>query len=77
TTIELMLVDGVDIDAQNEAGHTLLHWAAQQRRADAVALLIRHGAALDIKDKSGQTPLQTALERGYTEIAELLTIPKT
>ncbi|HET9222088.1 MAG TPA: sigma-70 family RNA polymerase sigma factor, partial [Roseiflexaceae bacterium] len=29
TTIELMLVDGVDIDAQNEAGHTLLHWAAQ------------------------------------------------
>ena len=72
TTIELMLVDGVDIDAQNEAGQTLLHWAAQRGRLDAVELLIRHGAALDIEDKSGQTPLQSALERGHAEVAELL-----
>jgi RNA polymerase sigma factor (sigma-70 family) len=72
TTIELMLVDGVDIDAQNEAGETLLHWAAQQGRADAVELLIRHGAALSIRDRSGKTPLRAAVERGYAEVAELL-----
>jgi RNA polymerase sigma-70 factor (ECF subfamily) len=72
TTIELMLVDGVDIDAQNEVGQTLLHWAVQQGRADAVELLIRHGAALDIQDKSGHTPLRTAVEHGYVEIAQLL-----
>jgi RNA polymerase sigma factor (sigma-70 family) len=72
STIELMLVDGVDIDAQNEDGQTLLHWAAQQGRADAVELLIHHGAALNIQDKSGKTPLQAAVERGHTEAAELL-----
>ena len=72
TTIELMLVDGVDIDAQNEAGQTLLHWAAQQGRLDAVELLLRHGAALDIEDNSGQTPLQVATERGQAEIVALL-----
>jgi RNA polymerase sigma factor (sigma-70 family) len=77
TTIELMLVDGVDIDAQNEAGQTLLHWAAQQGRADAVELLVRHGAGLDVEDKTGRTPLQTALESGHVQIAELLAIRKT
>jgi RNA polymerase sigma factor (sigma-70 family) len=71
-TIELMLIDGVDLDAQNEEGQTLLHWAAQQGRLDAVELLLHHGAAPDIVDKSGQTPLQSAVERGHTLVAELL-----
>jgi RNA polymerase sigma factor (sigma-70 family) len=71
-TIELMLVDGVDIDAQNEHGQTLLHWAAQHGRLEAVELLVQHGAALDIKDRSGETPLRAALERGHVQVAELL-----
>jgi ankyrin repeat protein len=72
TTIELMVIDGIDIDGQNEDGQTLLHWAAQQGRTDAVELLIQHGAALDILDRAGKTPLQAAEERGQTEVAALL-----
>ena len=72
TTIELLLLDGVDIDAQNEDGWTLLHWAAQQGRADAVELLIQHGAALGIRDRAGKTPLQVAKERGQMETGALL-----
>jgi ankyrin repeat protein len=67
-----MLVDGVDLDAQNEDDQTLLHWAAQQGRVGAVELLFQHGAALDIRDKAGKTPLQVAVECGQTQVAALL-----
>lgn len=72
TTIELMLVDGVDVGTINEDGQTLLHWAVQQGHREAVELLVTHGAPLNIRDRFGKTPLGEAMERGYEELAEVL-----
>lgn len=72
TMIELMLVDGVDIDAIEDDGGTLLHWAARQGHLDAVELLIERGATINIRDTAGKTPLHEAMEWGHAEVADLL-----
>ena len=72
TMIELMLVDGVDIDAIEDDGGTLLHWAARQGHLDAVELLIERGATINIRDTAGKTPLDEAMEWGHAEVADLL-----
>ncbi len=71
-TVELMLIDGVDIDARDEEGRTLLHWAARHGHLDVIELLVNRQAALNIRDRSGQTPLQAAVARGHEAVAELL-----
>ena len=71
-TVELMLIDGVDIDARDEEGRTLLHWTARHGHLDAAELLVNRQAALNIRDRSGQTPLQAAVERGHEAVANLL-----
>jgi ankyrin repeat protein len=58
--IELMLKKGADVNATNASGETLLHQAIP-RGEDLVKLVVAHGAKLDIKDKSGRTPLDVAL----------------
>jgi RNA polymerase sigma factor (sigma-70 family) len=71
-SIEQMLVDGVDVDARNENGQTLLHWAALHGYLDAVELLIQHKADLHARDDAGKTPSQIAEERGHDQVADLL-----
>jgi RNA polymerase sigma factor (sigma-70 family) len=71
-SIEQMLVDGVGVDARDENGQTLLHWAALHGYLDAVELLIQHRADLDARDNAGQTPSQLAEEMGHSEVADLL-----
>jgi RNA polymerase sigma-70 factor (ECF subfamily) len=71
-SIEQMLVDGVGIDARDENGQTLLHWAALHGYLDAVELLIQHKADLNARDDTGQTPSQIAEAMGHREVMELL-----
>jgi RNA polymerase sigma factor (sigma-70 family) len=71
-SIEQMLVDGVGVDARDENGQTLLHWAALHGYLDAAELLIQHKADLDARDDAGQTPSQIAEEMGHSEVADLL-----
>ncbi|MCL5999849.1 MAG: sigma-70 family RNA polymerase sigma factor [Chloroflexi bacterium] len=70
--IELMLVDGLDVNAKDGDGRTLLHWAAYQGHADVTELLLQHGAVLDIQDKSGKTPLAIATDNKHVEVVMLL-----
>jgi ankyrin repeat protein len=59
-----LLQAGSPIGATNTAGETALHGAAM-RGADAVVrFLVEHGARLDVKDKAGRMPLQTAMGIG-------------
>ena len=58
--IELMLQKGADVNATNTSGETLLHQAIPRGEA-LVKLIASHGAKLDIKDKSGRTPLDVAM----------------
>jgi ankyrin repeat protein len=58
--IRMMLERGADVNAVNAGGETLLHQGVS-RGEGFVRLLAERGAKLDVKDKSGRTPLDVAL----------------
>lgn len=67
----------VDVNHVNRLGWTALLEAivlsdGGPRHQAIVASLIRHGADVNLADRSGRTPLQHARERGFTEIQTLL-----
>jgi ankyrin repeat protein len=59
--IELLLAQGVDIDAGDSRGRTALHGAALQGYNEVVSALVEFGADLKAADNKGFTPLDTAL----------------
>jgi ankyrin repeat protein len=67
-----LLDRGADINAQ--AGFTPLHYAAQNQFPELAALLIEHGANLELEDKFGNTPLWRATmhAKGRGEVIKLL-----
>lgn len=58
--VTFALAQGIDVNARNEAGSTALHGAALIKADEVVELLVKSGAALDIKNARGQTPLMLA-----------------
>ena len=60
-----------DINAQNSNNDTALHECSYYGYLDICALLIEHGAILDLKNKQGQTPLESAVERKQYEISKI------
>lgn len=54
------LAQGIDVNATNDAGSTALHGAALIKADEVVGLLVASGAALDVKNARGQTPLMLA-----------------
>ena len=69
--LEQMLVDGVEINAKDAAGRTLLHWAVDNDHAEAVRLLLKYGADRSITDRSRKTAYQLAKKRKNTEVLRL------
>lgn len=43
------------------SGMSVLHTAAQSEHPDVIALLVKHGAKINITDKDGETPLALAV----------------
>ena len=70
--VELLLVDGLDIDAADAARRTLLSLAAQRGNLDAVEFLLQHGADVNARDDLGVTPLGWAERAGHRAVAALL-----
>ena len=71
--IEQYLVAGTDLNRVDaKFGVTPLSWATLGRQIDAAALLIQHGADVNVGNKDGNTPLHTAAFLGEYKIAELL-----
>jgi uncharacterized protein len=62
--IRLCLEKGADINAANDRGDTPMHAAAQRGADQIIQFLADHGAQLDVKNKSGRTPLDLALGIG-------------
>jgi ankyrin repeat protein len=58
--VRLALELGGDINAANDAGNTALHGAAHIKSNALVQFLVDHGAAIDVANKRGQTPLTIA-----------------
>ncbi len=65
-TAKLLLAAGADINAANPNGQTSLHAAARLDLKDFVRYLGEHGAKLDVKDRTGVTPLDIAEGRSGT-----------
>lgn len=65
-----LIEQGADIDARDTGGWAALHFAAQHDSPETALMLIRHGAAIDIReDGVGDTPLHHAAMRGKDRVA--------
>jgi ankyrin repeat protein len=72
-TAKILLDRGVDINAFNDQGQTVMHAVAMRGRGgaeegpntveslDLIKYLVSRGGRLDVKDKAGRTPLGMAL----------------
>jgi ankyrin repeat protein len=67
-TIKLCVARGLDLDAFNANGQTLLHLAVQRGNNSIVRYLAESGAKLDMKNKQGRTPMDIALGVGATAV---------
>lgn len=72
TEIVKLLLGDNDIDIQARNGDTLLICAARRGNIHLVQYLIACGCSASVKNNSGQTAYDVALENGNTEIAGLL-----
>eukprot|EP00727_Mastigamoeba_balamuthi_P010480 m51a1_g6054 putative protein unc- isoform a (909) ;mRNA; f:220640-224441 len=68
----LLLGAGSDINARNKASRTALHLAVARGDEAGVRLLLSRGAAVDVGDEFGDTPLAVAHHHGFTQIKRLL-----
>jgi ankyrin repeat protein len=66
---------GVDVNAVNADGNTVLHFVAGRGYDTVVRFLVENGAYLDVRNKKGQTPLGSlvASPRPNQKVIELLT----
>jgi outer membrane lipoprotein-sorting protein len=69
SVIEPLLAHGADVNADDEWGSTAL---MNTERGDVGAILIAHGARLDIRDHAGQTPLTRAARCGLSGLVRVL-----
>ncbi|MCP4218635.1 MAG: tetratricopeptide repeat protein [bacterium] len=60
------------LDAKDEMLRTPLHAAVNAGRKAMAVMLIKRGAALEIRDRNGFSPLETARRKGYDDIEHLL-----
>jgi len=62
------LAKGHTVDATDDKGATVLHWAAIKGRAEIVRDLVKRGANLNARDNNWATPLHIAADLGHVQI---------
>ena len=71
--LRLKLKEGADSNMRHgPRAETPLHVATRRRRAEAVDILLAHGADIDAKTAGGKTAYAHAIRRGFGEVAALL-----
>ncbi len=69
---KFLLANGFNLASKNtDKGKTLL-WAIQNKKKDAVRLLLNKGAGIEVTDGSQETALHKAASAGDIEVLELL-----
>lgn len=72
TQTELMIKEGVNVNAKDEFGKTALMYAAERGDAKSVQLLLNTGAEIDALDSKGNTALIYAAATGNRKTLETL-----
>jgi len=70
--VEFLKQYGVDINAKDEEGRTVLHVAAANNDDEAICRLVELGVKRKLQDHKGQTALHAAAAAGHTRAVELL-----
>lgn len=70
--VELLLAEGVAVEAKGNDGSTPLKVAADQGHADVVKLLLENRASVDEASKDGWIALTVAADNGHAEEVRLL-----
>lgn len=76
SSVERLISLGAKIDIQDKSGNTPLHLAVIKQDVEMVKLLIKAGG-IDInliKNQNGSTPLKIAENKGYKEIALIISL---
>lgn len=61
---DLLVNAGVNLDATDADGNTALHWSIYKRNVPLTLALVDHGAAVDIANAHGETPLYILASAG-------------
>jgi len=67
-----LIKKGVDINAQNKEGDTVLMLAAEHGKVEIVEMLLEEGVYVNIRNNQNYTALMLASLNGYTKIASML-----
>ncbi|XP_058969221.2 acyl-CoA-binding domain-containing protein 6 [Pocillopora verrucosa] len=70
--MDVLLNKGENINAKDEQGMTLLHWACDRGHEEVVIYLIKNKAEVNIQDADGQTPLHYAATCDFLSIVKEL-----
>jgi ankyrin repeat protein len=72
--VNALIAAGAKLDAQDKAGYTALHLAAQEFQPDSMKALVNAGAKIDVPDRHGNTALMKAVyySRGRGDLIKLL-----
>lgn len=70
--IRFLISKGANVNKKDGIGHLPLHFAASQRRSDAMDLLVAAGADVNARDGDGMTALQHAINMNHQPSVELL-----
>lgn len=73
----LIPTPGIDINAQNRDGETLLFAATSYNLYESVKLLLNKGASTEVATDDGYTPLHVASHYGFSDIIKLLIVNGT
>jgi len=69
---KILIEAGINVNQQNEQGHTALMYAAHLGDAELVSLLLKHGAKKELKDRKGRTAADYCNAQKYPEIRKIL-----
>ncbi len=71
-SVDLLLQNGADANAKQQAGWTALHSAGHRGDMKLAKLLLQFGANPLTKSDDGQTPIDMAQKEGHKELAAML-----
>lgn len=70
--LKAMIKAGLDINARNKEGDTVLHLLLKRNYIQQAVYLVKKGADYNIANEDQVTPVQLAVESGRMEVLELM-----